>query len=70
MKKFFFFLNIFFLVDIFVYSNAFAYIDPGTGSIILQGLIAGIAAAGATISIYWTKIKSFFSKKKKTTSGI
>jgi len=49
MKKFFFFLNIFFLVDIFVYSNAFAYIDPGTGSIILQGLIAGIAAAGATI---------------------
>ena len=60
MKKFFFFLNIFFLVDIFVYSNAFAYIDPGTGSIILQGLIAGIAAAGATISIYWTKIKSFF----------
>ena len=65
MKKFFFFLNIFFLVDIFVYSNAFAYIDPGTGSIILQGLIAGIAAAGATISIYWTKIKSFFSKKKK-----
>ena len=65
MKKFFFFLNIFFLVDIFVYSNAFAYIDPGTGSIILQGLIAGIAAAGATISIYWTKIKSFFKKKKK-----
>ena len=28
---------------------AWAYLDPGTGSMILQGLIAGLAVAGLTI---------------------
>ena len=44
--------------------TAHAYIDPGTGTIILQALIGGIVAAGAAVSLYWRKIKSFFSKKK------
>ncbi len=38
---------------------AFAYLDPGTGSLILQGLIGGIAAGLAVISIYYQKIKLF-----------
>ena len=65
MKKFIVYLNLLLLLDIFIQSNAYAYIDPGTGSIMLQALIGGIAAAGAAISFYWSKIKSFFSKKKK-----
>lgn len=47
---------------------AFAYLDPGTGSIILQAILGFIAAAVASISIYWTKFKSLISKlfnKKK-----
>jgi len=44
--------------------NAFAYLDPGTGSIIIQSLIASVAAAGYVIRIYWHKIVSFFSRKK------
>ena len=31
-------------------SNALAYIDPGIGSIILQGIIASIAAVGVFFS--------------------
>jgi hypothetical protein len=46
-------------------SNAHAYIDPGMGSILLQGIIAAIAATSLTIKIYWQKIKNFFKKKKK-----
>ena len=42
--------------------SAFAYLDPGTGSIVLQGLIAGLAAAAVVIKAYWYKIKSFFVK--------
>lgn len=38
-----------------------AYLDPGTGSIILQGLLAGLAAAAAAGSIFWKRIKSAFS---------
>ncbi len=36
---------------------AYAYLDPGTGSIILQSLIGCIAAAGAFGSIYYQRIK-------------
>lgn len=46
-------------------TNAFAYIDPGIGSIILQGFIGAIAAFSIAIKIYWQKIKSFFRKNKK-----
>ena len=44
--------------------TAFAYLDPGTGSIILQGLIAALAAAGLVMKAYWYKIKSFFGKSE------
>ena len=45
-------------------SPAYAYLDPGTGSILLQGLIAGIAMTMAFLSIYWQKVKAFFVKQK------
>lgn len=43
-------------------SQAQAYLDPGTGSIILQAILGFIAAAAATASFYWNKVKLFFSK--------
>ena len=36
--------------------NAFAYLDPGTGSMLIQGLIAAIAMAGVTARLYWHKL--------------
>lgn len=48
-------------------SPAYAYLDPGTGSIILQGLIAGIAVAGVTIKAYWYKLLSLFGKGRPGT---
>ncbi len=51
---------------LFLYVSAVAesqaYLDPGTGSILIQGLIAGIAAAALVIKTYWYRIKSFFAK--------
>lgn len=41
---------------------AFAYLDPGTGSYILQILIAGILGASFAVKIFWGKIKTFFGK--------
>ena len=46
----------------FLNNNAHAYLDPGSGSIILQAILGFIAAALATASYYWTKLKIFFSK--------
>jgi hypothetical protein len=42
-------------------SAAFAYLDPGTGSIILQGLIAGVMVVVAAWGIFWQRIKLFVS---------
>lgn len=41
-------------------ATAYAYLDPGTGSILLQGLIAAVAAGLAIGKMYWAKIKTFF----------
>ena len=43
--------------------NAHAYIDPGTGSILVQGLIAAIAAIGVTLKLYWNKFTRLFSRR-------
>ena len=40
---------------------AYGYIDPGTGSLIIQSLIGAIAAIGVTMKLYWHKLKVFFS---------
>jgi hypothetical protein len=47
----------------FSISNAYAYLDPGTGSIIAQMLIGTLVGAGLAIKIYWQKIKMKFMKK-------
>ena len=49
--------------------QANAYIDPGSGSLILQGIIAGTAMGLYTIKIYWYKIKSFFKRKNENTEN-
>jgi hypothetical protein len=37
---------------------AWAYLDPGTGMILLQGLIATVVGGFAMVGIYWRKLKS------------
>lgn len=49
--------------------NAFAYLDPGTGSYIFQVMAALVIGVLYTIKMYWQKIKNFFSNlfsKKQT----
>lgn len=38
---------------------SFAYLDPGTGSVILQSLLAGIAVAMGLLRFYWQQFKAF-----------
>lgn len=39
----------------------YAYIDPGTGSYIVQLIIAAFIAISFVIRVFWIKIKTFFS---------
>jgi len=54
-----------FIFIFFLNTKAFAYLDPGTGSIILQSILGAIAAGASYCAIYWQKIKNFFNKKIK-----
>jgi len=46
------------IVDLPVGAN---YIDPGTGSIIIQALIGALVAGVAVIGVYRARVKMFFS---------
>ncbi len=60
MKQYFLYLvtSILFLLIV----PAHAYLDPGTGSIILQAILGLFAATVATLSFYWNKVKLFLYK--------
>ena len=45
-----------------VVTNAYAYLDPGSGSFILQAIIGFLAALSASFLYYWAKVKNFFLK--------
>lgn len=38
-----------------------AYLDPGSGSFLIQMLIAGLIGIGFTVKMYWKKIKGLFT---------
>ncbi len=39
---------------------AYAYLDPGTGSYMLQLLIAGLLGAAFAVKLFWKNIAAFF----------
>jgi len=48
-----------------VFTDAVAYLDPGTGSMLLQVILGGIAAVGVAVKLYWHKLRAYFGMAKK-----
>ena len=44
---------------------AAAYLDPGSGSMLLQVLLGGFAAVGVALRLYWGRISALFSRKQQ-----
>ena len=42
----------------------FAYLDPGSGSMMLQLLAGGIAAAAVTLKVYWGRLLTVLRIRK------
>ncbi len=42
-----------------------AYLDPGSGSMMLQALLGGVAAVGVIARLYWHRLKSVFDKLQR-----
>lgn len=46
-------------------SQFFLYIDPGSGSYLVQAIIAAVLGGMFYFKQKWIKIKSFFGRKRK-----
>jgi len=69
MKKSFLALVLAFTLSLFWSQNAYAYLDPGSASIVLQAVVGALIGVGITVKIYWYKIKeklSRFKSKERT----
>jgi len=42
--------------------DCFAYVDPGTGSYVIQLIMAGLLAAAFALKSYWKNITAFLSR--------
>ena len=56
------------VVGVFFPAKLYAYLDPGSGSYIMQLILAGLVAGSFAIKTFWRSVKNFFvglfSKKK------
>lgn len=41
-----------------------AYLDPGTGSLIIQGVAAAIFGSIVVVKVYWLRLRAFFAGAK------
>ncbi len=53
---------VFFVVHGFFIKNAYAYLDPGSGSYMFQLLIAATVSGLFALKLAWKKIVKFFKK--------
>lgn len=46
------------------------YLDPASGSLIVQIVLAAVMGAGVAIGVFWRNIKAFFTGKKASDQEI
>jgi hypothetical protein len=42
----------------------FGYLDPGSGSVILQALVGGFAAVAVTFKLWWKRFTGIFRRNQ------
>jgi len=46
------------------------YLDPGSGSMIIQMIIAAVLGVGVAVRVFWKNIKGFFNRNKQTEAEV
>ncbi|MBT5279329.1 MAG: hypothetical protein HOL73_06335 [Nitrosopumilus sp.] len=52
-------------VDTLFISDAYAYLDPSSGSMAIQAILGVLVGVGITLKVFWEKIKYSISNKIK-----
>lgn len=45
---------------------AHAYLDAGTGSLIVQALLAGVVGVATVAKLYWSRIRALWSRGERS----
>ena len=53
------------IVLLLMFTDVHAYLDPGTGSMLLQVILGGIAAVGVVFKLYWHRFRAAMGMAKK-----
>jgi hypothetical protein len=53
------------LYEFILTENALAYLDPGSGSMMLQLLLGGIVGVAAIAKLYWHSLTGILRRKKQ-----
>jgi len=54
----------------FWFHDAYAYIDPASGSLVIQVVIGALVGAGITLKVYWEKIKYKLSSRRTKSDDV
>jgi hypothetical protein len=44
--------------------DVLAYLDPGSGSLIFQTIVATLAGVAYGVRVYWSRLQGFFSRRR------
>lgn len=47
-------------------STIFAYLDPGSGSMLLQALLGGVGGVIVLLKMYWHRFEGYLGMRRKT----
>ena len=56
------------LVGVLLAAPAYAYIDPGTGGMLIQLVTGGVAGLAVLARLYWRRVKGAFVKDEGSPS--
>lgn len=62
-------LGLLLAITLFFPADAQAYLDPGTGSMIIQVIVGGVAGAIVIVKMQWARIQRFFGGKPLESPG-
>ncbi len=61
--------TVFFITFLSFSPSAFAYLDPGTGSMVISAIVGIFATAYLALKTYWYKLTGLFKRGKKSEAG-
>ncbi len=66
--KYFCSMVVIFMSLFLITEPAFAYLDPGTGGMLIQIVLGGVAGLAVAGKLFWHQLKSFFRFGKEDES--